>query len=714
LQAFLAHIGAHPHIVLLSVFLVAFLESVAFIGTVVPAAIVMFTAGALIGAGALDLWITLGAATLGAIAGDGLSYELGRAHSHRIKNWGIVRRYADALARAQHFIQRHGGKSILLARFLAPVRATVPVVAGIACLPRVKFYVVNVASAVLWAAVHILPGVLFGASMRVAEAVTARLAVVLIIIAALLWFVVWLVRIGARFVLPELRSLRDRVLLWAAQRRSLPARMIIYFFDPNRAESQVLLLLALLLLGSAWTFFSILEDVVGRDELVRVDLAVFNFLQSLRTSAIDHIMVAISALGGVYVLLPLAIVVLAWLAVRRCWHTAGYWLAAVGSYEIFVQILKYTLARERPMNLYGHRAIEQFSFPSGHATSSMVVYGFLTFLLSRKQTANVRVAIMATAAILVALIGFSRVYLGAHWLSDVLAGFALGLAWVTLLAAVYTHYGIVEDVQPAKLMIVVAATLLISGSWYIRHHYSADLVMYKPQLEERILAVQQWITSGWRQLPLQRVEISGDVEEPFTLQWADSASGIARSVGSAGWQAAPEWSLQTALVWLIPEVPVKDLPVLPKFNQGSSSKLAFVYFDPRQPMARIVLRLWRSHFFVSDPAGGQALPIWYGAIYREEFRRPFHLLTVAVTVDAGLAPPALRWPANIQWLKRTYSESGVQRSVFLVSPLFMNAAGFATPTNHRAAAARQMPPATPGPTRLPVFPVRENPPQGSW
>ncbi|MEN3296361.1 MAG: hypothetical protein V7642_5614 [Burkholderiales bacterium] len=693
MQALLACIGAHPHLALLTVFLAAFLESVAFIGTLVPAAIVMFTAGALIGAGALDPWITLGVAALGAIIGDGLSYELGRAHSHRIKNWRIVRRYAGALARAQGFIRRHGGKSILLARFLAPVRATVPVVAGVVCLPRVKFYVVNVISAVLWAALHILPGVLFGASIRIAEAVTARLAAVLIIIAALLWFVVWLVRIGTRlgtrFVLPKLRALRDRILLWAAERQSVPARMIIYFFDPHRAQSQVLLLLALLFVASAWTFFSILEDVVGRDELVRVDLAVFNFLGSLRTSAIDRLMVAISALGGIYVLLPLAIVVLIWLAARRCWHTAGYWLAAVGSYEILVQILKYTLARERPTTLYGHRAIEQFSFPSGHATSSMVIYGFLAFLLSRKQTVNVRVAIVATTAILVALIGFSRMYLGAHWLSDVLAGFALGLAWVALLAAVYTHYGIAENVQSGKLMIVAVLTLLLSGSWYMRHRYPVDLAMYKPTHEERILSAEHWITSGWRQLPLHRVEVSGEVEEPFTFQWADSASGIARSMGSAGWRTAPEWSLQTALLWLIPDVPVNDLPVLPKFNQGNSSELAFTCVDPGRPMTRMVARLWRSHFFVSSPAGGQALPIWYGAIYREEFKRPFHLLTIAVTAEAGLSPPALHWPTDIASIRRSYLESGMQRSVFLVSPMFKNAVGFAAPIDRQAAAVRQ-------------------------
>jgi membrane-associated phospholipid phosphatase len=464
--------------------------------------------------------------------------------------------------------------------------------------------------------------------------------------------------------------------------------MIIYFFDPTRPESQVLLLLALLLLASGWLFFAILEDVVGQEQLVQADLAIFNFFQSLRTSTVDRIMVAITAMGGITILLPLVIVVLVWLAVRRCWHTAGYWLAAVGSYEIFVQLLKFTLARGRPMRLYSNRAIEQFAFPSGHATSSMVIYGFLAFLLSRNQSANVRIAIMAITAVLVALIGFSRVYLGAHWLSDVLAGFALGLAWIALLAMVYTHHGVNEDVQPKQLTIVVAVTLLISGSWYMKHQFWSDLVRYEPKAQEQVLSVRQWITSGWRQLPLQRVEISGDVAEPFTVQWGDSAAGISRSLAGAGWQAAPAWSLQAALLWLVPDAPVKDLPVLPKFNQGNSSKLAFVYFDPKQPMARTVLRLWRSRFLVSGPAGERPVPIWYGALYREEFRRPLHLITVGVTTDFSLTPAMLdRWPTDIQWVMRTYTQNGASRQVFLILPRFKDAAGFAAPTIPRAAAA---------------------------
>jgi hypothetical protein len=141
-------------------------------------------------------------------------------------------------------------------------------------------------------------------------------------------------------------------------------------------------------------------------------------------------------------------------------------------------------------------------------------------------------------------------------------------------------------------------------------------------------------------------------------------------------------------LWLVPDAPVKDLPVLPKFNQGNSSKLAFVYFDPKQPMARTVLRLWRSRFLVSGPAGERPVPIWYGALYREEFRRPLHLITVGVTTDFSLTPAMLdRWPTDIRWVMRTYTQNGASRQVFLILPRFKDAAGFATPTIPRAAAA---------------------------
>lgn len=635
MHALLATIGAHPHVALAIIFVTAFLESVAFIGTIVPAGIVMFAGGALIGAGVLDVWLTLGLAFLGAIAGDALSYELGHRHADRIRNWSPVIRHARAFSRGRQFVERYGGKSVLLARFVAPMRAVVPVVAGIARMPRFRFYLINILSAAIWAPVHVLPGVMFGASIRVAEAVTARLALLLLLVTVVLWGAIRLVRIALEMALPILVAWRDRMVRWASARNTRSAKITMLFLDPHKPESEVLPMLALLLLGSGWLFLGIVEDLVTRDTLLQVDVAVFHFFQTLRTSVADRVMLALTDMGSAGVLLPLTLLVLGWLVVRRCWHTAAYWITAVLFSPVLVTLLKLTLGRSRPLDLYHDAAIGQFSFPSGHATSSMVIYGFLAFLLARRQTPPVRIGISAVAVTLIVLIGLSRLYLGAHWLSDVLGGFSLGLAWIALLAMVYTHYRVNEPLLPGKLGAFAAAALLLYVPWYVDMHLAAGQLRYAPQNAVTVFNADQWVDSGWKRLPQHRHEIGGQREEALPVQWVGSAAGIAHALAQAGWREASDWSMQTALSWLTPGVAPTNLPVLPKFNRGTGSDLAFVCAEPNQLNARFVLRLWRSDFAVRDVAA-EPKPAWYGALYRENFKRPLGLLTVYRT-----APPAV-------------------------------------------------------------------------
>lgn len=644
MHAFLDYIAAHPHVALLVVLAVAFLESVALIGTVVPAAAVMFAAGALVGGGALDLWLTLALAVAGAIAGDGLSYELGRAQAGRIRGWRGLHRYGDVLARGEDFVRRHGGKSILFARFIGPLRAVVPLVAGVADLPRTRFYLVNILSACVWAPVHILPGVLFGASMRVAEAVTARLALLLVVLVALLWFAVWLVRIGLRVVLPALRLLRDLTLAWARRQRARPARLLAYLLDPSHPESQLLLSMAVI--GAGWAFIDILEDVIGHSPLVQVDLAVFNFLQGLRTSAVDNLMVAITTMGSGRVLAPLVLTVLAWLILRRNWRTAVYWLGAAACYVAVVQPMKYLMGRERPTAIYADAVFEQFSFPSGHATSSMVIYGFLAFLLSRGRSPAMRAAVLMAAAAWIALIGFSRIYLGAHWFSDVVGGFSLGLAWIALLAMVYTHRRVGETLHVRGMAWLATATVVLCSAWHLQRHGAAELTQYAPRTQPQTLSLAQWSGQAWQRLPLRRIGIGGEAEEAFPLQWADSAEHIAARLHAAGWQPSAVWTPASALLWLSPDAAPADLPVLPKFHQGHGSRLAFVHVDPAQPRRRIVLRLWRSDLMVQ--AGERQLPVWYGALYRETFERRWHLATLGQMTATVARPQALAaWPKDV-------------------------------------------------------------------
>jgi membrane protein DedA with SNARE-associated domain/membrane-associated phospholipid phosphatase len=622
MHSFLSMVGSHPQAALLAVFLVACAESLAIVGALVPAAVVMFGAGALIGTGTLELWITLATAVCGAAIGDGLSYELGRARETRIRAWPLFRGYSQALARGEAFLARHGGASILLARFAAPVRAFVPLLAGFGHMPRSRFYAVNILSALMWAPVHILPGVLFGASLQVAEAVSGRLAVIVLLLVLMGWFFVWLVTGFIRFAMPGVQHLRD-VAVARARGRSTPlARGTLALLDPARPGSHALLLGAVLLLAAGWLFLGVLEDVLSHDPLVQVDLAVFHLLQNLRTASVDRLMIVFTEMGSVGVLLPLAIAVALWLLWSRSWRTAAYWIGVTAFSEVLVQLLKFTLGRRRPLDLY--TGVEQFSFPSGHAVVSTVMLGFLAFLLARRQTMSTRLAIGTMVGLYVTLVAFSRLYLGAHWLSDVIGGISLGVAWIAVVAVVYTQRGVDENFRLRGLMLVVAVSLLAFGGWWVNMNSATDLLRYAPADQRHVISQQEWLDQGWRRLPDRRLEAAGDPEEPFGLQWACGEADISTRLDHSGWRLASTWSLQSALAWLVPHAQLADLPVLPRFDRGNRSELAFVRWNAARPDEREVLRLWRSDLQVhAVGAAASKLPVWYGAVYRET--RPQHL-----------------------------------------------------------------------------------------
>jgi membrane protein DedA with SNARE-associated domain/membrane-associated phospholipid phosphatase len=651
------------------VFLVACAESLAIIGALVPAVIVMFAAGALIGTGALELWITLAAATCGAVLGDGLSYELGRVREARIRAWPLFRRYSQAIARGEAFLASHGGKSILLARFVAPVRAFVPLLAGFGHMPRSRFYTVNILSALLWAPVHILPGVLFGVSLHVAEAVSGRLAVIVLLLAAVVWVVVWLVTIGLRFAVPWVQRLRDHAVARSRQRTTPLARGTLALLDPTRPNSHALLLGSVLLLAGGWLFFGVVEDVVSRDALVQVDLAVFHFLQQVRTASVDRLMIVVTEMGSVGVLLPLAIVVALWLVWRRSWHTAVYWIGVTAFGEVLVQVLKFTLGRRRPLDLY--TGVERFSFPSGHAVVSTVMLGFLAFLLSRRQPMRTRLVIGAMTGLYVTLVSFSRLYLGAHWLSDVIGGIALALAWIALVAMVYTQRGVQEDFRPRWLMLVVAVSLPVFGSSWSAINSAADLKRYAATDRLHVVAQSEWLAQGWRALPDRRLDVAGVPEEPFGVQWACGEADLGARLAAAGWRLAPAWSLQSTLEWLVPQAQWADLPVLPRFDRGNRSHLAFVRSNAQRPDERDVLRLWRSDVQVEVGATGSGaadLPVWYGAVYRQTHAPGLHFRGLGAR-PVVLSPTAFaaELPGDVRRQEQS-RESGQAKTVLALCP----------------------------------------------
>ena len=150
------------------VFLMAFLESMVFIGVAVPGATLVILAGFLSSQGYLDISGLILIATLGAVLGDSLSYYFGTKGTGFFHNENKWLR-AEHLDQGRAFFDKYGSVSIFWARFVAPLRAIVPFVAGISGMDKNKFLFWNVFSAFIWATFHLLIGYFFGNHLAVVE-----------------------------------------------------------------------------------------------------------------------------------------------------------------------------------------------------------------------------------------------------------------------------------------------------------------------------------------------------------------------------------------------------------------------------------------------------------------------------------------------------------------------------------------------------------------
>lgn len=157
-----AFLRANEYLVPIVIGFIAFAESLVFVGLLVPATALMLAIGGLIGSGVLSPVPVIGGAIVGAILGDVVSYWLGRWVGPRIVHRRPLQRYRHQVAQARLFFRRFGFASVFVGRFFGPVRATIPMVAGMMRMDQRRFQLANVSSAIVWAPVMLAPGWIAG------------------------------------------------------------------------------------------------------------------------------------------------------------------------------------------------------------------------------------------------------------------------------------------------------------------------------------------------------------------------------------------------------------------------------------------------------------------------------------------------------------------------------------------------------------------------
>lgn len=188
-------------------------------------------------------------------------------------------------------------------------------------------------------------------------------------------------------------------------------------------------LLALAFIYLVFLFVSLLQDVIMSDTLMAADQRIANLLMIFRNAQLTRFFLYITLLGKWQVVLIFVIAALGILWWRRKSVYIAPLLFTIAGSETFVWLLKNIFQRARPTTaVYPEHS---FSFPSGHAAIALAFYGFLTYILVR-QTKHwaARVTLFLAGIIIILLIGFSRLYLGVHYLSDVWGGYLIGALWL--------------------------------------------------------------------------------------------------------------------------------------------------------------------------------------------------------------------------------------------------------------------------------------------
>jgi undecaprenyl-diphosphatase len=420
----------------------AFLETGAFVGLVAPGETVVIIGGAVAGQGATSLYLTIGIVWAAAWAGDSASFLLGRrlGRDFVLRHGPRFRISRERFAQVEGYFSRHGGKTILIGRFIGLVRALAPFIAGSSGMHYRQFVPYSILGTGIWAAAFALLGYFASRSIDTAAEVAGQGAflfgTVVVTIVVIVVAVRFLRRHENRVRVVEAMESRPllRPLVLAGRRVEPQARFLWHRLTPGGLGLEFTTLLAALSVG-LYALIAYTAVVSGDPGPTPGDMTAHDVARNLATGWLTDIVRVVSALGSLAVVLPVALVACVALAVYRRWVELVVLIASLTITVIGVTELKDAVDRPRPANALDEA--DGSSFPSGHAAYSVIYAVLATTVVVRLRTGITRgTAVVVTGIAITALVGLTRVYLGVHYLSDVVSGWGLGVSAFAACAAI--------------------------------------------------------------------------------------------------------------------------------------------------------------------------------------------------------------------------------------------------------------------------------------
>ncbi|MEE3003022.1 MAG: phosphatase PAP2 family protein [Pseudomonadota bacterium] len=594
--------------------LIACAESMAIVGTIIPGSITMTLIGTMIGSGVLDIKLTLTYIIVGAFIGDYLSYWVGYYYRDSIKKFEIIKKNMQWMDYGENFITKHGVKSIIIGRFFGPMRSMIPLVAGVLGMSRFKFILGAIPSVTLWALVYLAPGVMLGAfalemPTDLALQFIGVIIATIIVIAAIAWLIKTLLNILNR----NQTMLANKI--WRRIMKN-PGWITINLFHCDKlGPVQILKSMYAVIL---FTFcLVIISFTLSSGNINIYDLDVFHLMQNSYTPLAYKIFTLITFLGNKFVIIPSVGLSILYLLYIQDYRLVKYLGGITVITSILVELIKYSVMRPRP--ILSSTFTEPWSFPSGHMALSTAIFTFLASILCKNLNTYKRNLVYKIVAFILLFIGTSRLYLCAHWLSDVIFGFALGLT-ISMVASILYHRQ-EHDIKSKNLAIVYFSSFCVLYSAYTVVNYNTYITRYDPpKYHTRSIHFEDW----WKKLDqtdFYRDNKFGKPVYPLNIQWLGTKDEIEHFLTKNDWQKhQPQATIIERILHIIDEPSLHILPLIPQTYSGKTAEVVFSHPDENND--EIVLKLWPS-FLNIIPGKTQ---LWLGSIYKNPM--PDHLFKI--------------------------------------------------------------------------------------
>lgn len=646
-QNLLEWIAANPGWAGFWIFVMSFIESLAFVGILVPGIIILFGIGALISFGGIEflpVWLW---GSTGALVGDVASYAIGHRYRSQLVDLWPFSKFPGMMDRGRDYFRLHGAKSVAIGRFVGPLRPVIPITAGMMGMVPKRFLMVAVPSCILWTPMYLLPGMLFGASLEVASEYAGRMVFVLAIIFGMLWLTFWVIRTAYELLASRSARWLRHFIRWL-RRHPLFSRVAGPLLDSTQPEVLSIMMMGVLMLLFFWAFIILLFLSPFSDSPQSVDQAVRTFALALRNHIADPVMVTLSQLSRLWVLIPTSVAVLLWLLGADRKLAAIHWLVAMGGAVILQLTLSWVL-RSNPLIETGD-GLSNYN-PSAALTLATVILGYFAVMVAREIKRRRRKWPYLIAGLLLVLMLLARLYLGLDWFSGALIGVALGMVWTFIVGIAYRqrakkHF---SGLVASLIFFSVMAVTFVSQ---VERNIQNDLAALSLPLSKREISEVAWWKDVWQTLPRQRTSLGSRHARDFNFQFAGSPANLTKLLVGHGWKVSEPANWRWLILSMNPNATNLTLPPLKKDYLGHADNL-LLHRIGDNPDQQETIRIWDSG--VRLKPSGQAL--YLGQVTTEKLVQRFHIYSYwsATSINdqhvANLADEAKGW--STKWADPT-------------------------------------------------------------